>query len=50
MCKIIQSPYAAPMCEVLDMIAPEILCMSNLQPGGTTEDVGELDDIFGGNN
>ena len=29
------------------MLTPEVLCVSILNPGGTTENVGDLDDIFG---
>lgn len=31
------------------MISFEILCLSNLGTGGSTEDIGDLDDIFGNN-
>ena len=46
--KIIFTPYASPMSEVVEINSLEVLCTSNL--GGSTEDVGDLDDIFGGNN
>ena len=48
--KNIHAPYASPMCEVLEMISPEVLCTSNITIGGTTEGPNDLEDIFGGNN
>ena len=45
-----RNPYSSPMCEVLEMSSPEVLCQSNVNFGGSTEDVGNLEDIFGSNN
>ena len=48
--KNIHALYTAPMCEVLEMSSPEILCTSNVTIGGTIEGPNDLEDIMGGNN
>ena len=42
--------YAAPQCEILLIAPAEILCSSPGSFGGSTEDLGGLEDILGGNN
>ena len=42
--------YCTPSCEVLTLASAEILCTSQVGGFGTTEDMGDLEDIFGINN
>lgn len=42
--------YRTPECEVLQIAPAEILCTSPGSFGGSTEDMGGLEDILGGNN
>ena len=42
--------YRTPECEVLKITPAEILCTSSGSVGGSTEDMGGLEDIFGNNN
>lgn len=42
--------YRTPECEILKIAPAEILCSSPGSFGGSTEDVGDLEDIFGNNN
>ena len=39
--------YCAPTCDVVMMAPVEILCASQGTFGGSTEDIGNLEDIFG---
>ena len=49
MCKKDRTPYVSPLCAVLEISHPEILCSSNVTVGGSMENVGDLEDIFGNN-
>lgn len=39
--------YISPVCEVLDVEAEGVLCGSTESGWGSTEDMGDLEDIFG---
>ena len=43
-------PYESPRCNMMELMQNEVLCLSNTDFSGSTEDVGELDDFFGSGN
>ena len=40
-------PYETPVCDIVELMQQGVLCSSPQNPGGSTEDLGDFEEIFG---